>query len=260
MRDKREMQTLMAPLRSIMDFALPPRCPGCGVITPDPDQFCATCWQALHFLGEPCCESCDLPLPYAVAEGAQCAACLAQPPRHSGIKAAVAYGPISREIALKLKHGGKIGLARLVAQQLRRHLSALPDSLLLVPVPLHWTRLWRRRYNQSALIAAQLARLSPAEYCPDLLVRTKATRSLGGLSARERAKMVKGAFAIRPKQQGRVQGRSVVLVDDVYTSGATADACVRALLKAGATDVTIFCWARVLPEALELDISPDPLS
>ena len=188
------------------------------------------------------------------------AACLAQPPRHSGIKAAVAYGPISREIALKLKHGGKIGLARLVAQQLRRHLSALPDSPLLVPVPLHWTRLWRRRYNQSALIAAQLARLSPAEHCPDLLVRTKATRSLGGLSARERAKMVKGVFAIRPRQQGRVQGRSVVLVDDVYTSGATADACVRALLKAGATDVTIFCWARVLPEALELDISPDPLS
>jgi ComF family protein len=260
MRDKREMQTLTAPLRSIIDFALPPRCPGCGVVTPDPDQFCATCWQALHFLAQPCCASCDLPLPYAGAEGAQCAACLARPPQHSGIKAAVAYGPISREIALKLKHGGKIGLARLIALQLRRHLSVLPASALLVPVPLHWTRLWRRRYNQSALIAAQLARLSAVEHCPDVLIRKRATRALGGLSARERAAMVQGVFTIRRGQQEMVKGRSILLVDDVYTSGATTDACTRTLLRAGAASVTIFCWARVLPEALEMDIMPYPLS
>lgn len=245
------MQALTHPLKILADFALPPRCPGCGLITPAQDQFCSGCWQQLHLLSQPCCATCDLPLPYAAEEGAQCAACLALSPRHSGIKAAVAYGDISREIALKLKHGGKIGLARLVAAMLRRHIGSIQEGALIVPVPLHWTRLWHRRYNQSALIAAELAKLSGREHCPDLLSRTQRTRSLGGLSARERAAMVKGVFAINDRQSGRIRNRPVVLVDDVYTSGATADACVRTLLRAGAASVTIFCWARVLPEALE---------
>ncbi|MGC1469129.1 MAG: ComF family protein [Sphingorhabdus sp.] len=176
---------------------------------------------------------------------------MAQKPRHSGIKAAVAYGDISREIALKLKHGGKIGLARLIAGQLRRYVADVPDNAVLVPVPLHWTRLWRRRYNQSALIAQEITRMSGHEHCPDALVRTRRTQALGGLSARERAAMVKGAFAINERQSARISGKPVILVDDVYTSGATTDACVATLLRAGASGVTIFCWARVLPEALE---------
>lgn len=245
------MQIVATPLRYILDFALPPRCPGCGKITAQSDSFCVQCWDALHFLSEPSCASCDLPLPYAAVPEAQCAGCMADPPRHQGIKAAVAYGPISREIALKLKHGGKIGLARLVALQLRRHLAHMPESALLVPVPLHWTRLWRRRYNQSALIADQIRHLSGLEHCPDLLVRKKATRPLGGLSARERAATVKGIFAVNPAQREKLPGRAVILVDDVYTSGATTGACVDILRKAGAASVTIFCWARVLPEALE---------
>lgn len=245
------MQALTVPFRLLVDFALPPRCPGCGVITPAQDQFCADCWQKLHLLSQPACATCDLPLPYAAADGAQCASCLSDPPCHAGIKAAVAYGDISREIALKLKHGGKIGLARLVAQMLRRHVGAIPDRALIIPVPLHWTRLWRRRYNQSALIAAELARLSGHAHCPDMLRRTRRTQPLGGLSAQARAKMVKDAFRVDDGKKESLKGRAVVLVDDVYTSGATTDACVKALQKAGAASVTIFCWARVLPEALE---------
>jgi len=245
------MQIVAAPLRHIVDFALPPRCPGCGRITAETHNFCAECWGTLHFLSEPSCATCDLPLPYAATAEAQCAGCMADPPRHQGIKAAVAYGPISREIALKLKHGGKIGLARLVALQLRRHLACLPHNALLVPVPLHWTRLWRRRYNQSALIADQLQRLSGLPHCPDALIRKKATRPLGGLSARERSAAVKGVFAINPAHREKLAGRAVALVDDVYTSGATTGACVDLLRRAGAASVTIFCWARVLPEALE---------
>lgn len=246
------MQMLANPLKILVDFALPPRCPACGTITPDQNRFCTDCWQQLHLLAQPACASCDLPLPFAGQAEAQCAACLAQTPRHAGIKAAVAYGDIAREIALKLKYGGKIGLARLIGSMLRRHVGQIPDRALIVPVPLHWTRLWRRRYNQSALIAEEVARLSGHEHCPDALLRTRRTQPLGGLSARERSAMVKGAFTINERQKARVAGRPIILVDDVYTSGATTDACIQPLLKAGASGVQIFCWARVLPEALEL--------
>ncbi len=247
------MQALSFPIKSILDFALPPRCPACGAVTPEQDRFCSTCWQGLHFLTEPACATCDLPLPFASEPGAQCAACLARPPRHAGIKAAVAYGEISRQIALKLKHGGRIGLARLIARMLARHLHCLGENALFVPVPLHWTRLWLRRYNQAALIAQQLALISGMEHCPDLLLRTRRTKPLGGLSARERAAMVKNAFILNPRWQGRVKGRAIALVDDVYTSGATTDACIETLRKAGSASVTIFCWARVLPAALEYE-------
>lgn len=249
--DKCDMQLLTFPLKMMVDFALPARCPGCGTITVEQDQFCTTCWQKLQLLSQPACATCDLPLPFSGHEGAQCASCMADPPRHSGIKAAVAYGDIARDIVLQLKHGGKIGVARLVAYMLRRHLDAIPEQALIVPVPLHWTRLWRRRYNQSALIAQELARLAHAEHVPDLLQRVRRTSPLGGLGARARAAMVKGAFRLHPKRGSKLKGRAVVLVDDVYTSGATTDACVSTLLKGGAQSVTIFCWARVLPEALE---------
>jgi ComF family protein len=260
MSDKPFMQALSVPIKSILDFALPPRCPGCGAVTPDQDRFCSSCWQSMHFLTEPACATCDLPLPFASDAEAQCAACIAKAPRHSGIKAAVAYGEISREIALKLKHGGRIGLAQLIAGMLVRHLHSIPENALLAPVPLHWTRLWQRRYNQSALIARQLSRTSGIEHCPDLLSRTRRTKALGGLSARERAAMVKNAFNLNPRWQERIKGRAIALVDDVYTSGATTDACVATLRKAGAASVTIFCWARVLPAALEYELPAEALT
>jgi ComF family protein len=243
----------LAPLRWALDFALPPRCPACREIAVADDQFCSTCWSKLHFLAEPSCATCDLPLPFADDRSRQCGTCLAKLPRHSGIKAAVAYDDISRDVALRLKHGGKIGLARLVGGQLRRYLAEIPQDALLVPVPLHWTRLWSRTYNQSALIARELAKHGGQRHIPDLLIRTRRTQSLGGLGAKARRQLVKGIFAVRPKYNSVIKGQKIILVDDVYTSGATTDGCVAALLKAGAISVTIFCWARVLPEALEIE-------
>lgn len=160
------MQAMAVPLKFLVDFALPPRCPACGVITPEQNQFCAECWQKLQLLSEPACATCDLPLPYAAADGTQCAACLKSPPRHAGVKAVAAYGDVTREIALKLKHGGKIGLARMIARMLQRYARAIPDDAIITPVPLHWTRLWSRRYNQSALISAELARNSGHQHIP----------------------------------------------------------------------------------------------
>jgi ComF family protein len=247
------MNSLILPFRWIVDFALPPRCPACGVIAPGDDRFCSGCWQKLHFLTQPACSLCDLPLPFATNGEQYCAACIAKPPRHNGVKAAVAYGDIAREVALRLKYGGKIGLARLIAGQLRRYQADLPANALLVPVPLHWTRLWTRSFNQSVLIAQEFGKLTGHRIAPDALVRTRRTRPLGGLSAKARRAMVKGAFEVRPTVRMQLDGADIILVDDVYTSGATTDACVSALKKAGARSVTILCWARVLPEALEVE-------
>lgn len=239
----------------ILDFALPERCPSCGSLDGEGGGFCAECWNSLNFLGAPACALCDLPLPYATEDAQYCAACLGKAPRHDGIKAAVAYGDIARHVALRLKYGGRIGLARVIAKQLLRHIHSLPADALLVPVPLHWTRLWMRSFNQSALMARELAAMTGREHSPDALKRTRRTTPLGGLSGKERRKMVAGAFALNAARREVIAGRHILLVDDVYTSGATTDACVRVLKKGGASAVTILCWARVLPVALETDYS-----
>jgi ComF family protein len=249
--DKGDVLVLPAPVRTIIDFALPPRCPSCGTIAASDGAFCAPCWNRLLFLGEPACASCNLPLPYESDVAQQCAACLIKPPLHAGIKAAVAYGDVSRDVALRLKYGGRIGLATMIAGQITRHLRDIDADALLVPVPLHWTRLWARSFNQSALIAQSIAQVTGHAHCPDLLRRTRRTVPLGGLNPKQRKQMVAGAFDFHPKRAGLAKGRPILLVDDVYTSGATTDACVRVLKKGGASTVTILCWARVLPTGLQ---------
>jgi len=244
------MQTVLRTARTaaaqLIDFALPPRCPGCGAITPDDHRFCLTCWQSLRFLGEPCCARCGLPFDYAGAAEAECGACLAYPPDYDRLRAAVAYGEIARKVALKLKYAGKPGAAETLAHFMQRHLADCPADALLVPVPLHRWRIWRRGYNQSALIASALARRSGLRAELGLLSRTKATPVLRGLGRRERALAVRGAFAVAPAAREALRGRPIILVDDVYTSGATANACAKALKRAGAARVDILCWARVL--------------
>jgi len=184
-------------------------------------------------------------MPFA-AEGACCARCLATPPRHAGVRAAVAYGPVARDLALRLKYGGRLGLAETMARPMARLLPR--DAELLVPVPLHRGRLWRRGFNQAALIAGSVARLSGVPADPHVLVRGRATDPLRGLGRRGRRRMVRGAFAVADRAV--VGGKRVVLVDDVHTTGATADACAAALLAGGAASVTVLCWARVVePQA-----------
>ena len=174
--------------------------------------------------------------------GATCASCAQNPPRHAGVRAAVAYGDVARTLALGLKYGGRIGLADTMAAPMAR---LLPDGAeLLVPVPLHRWRLWRRGFNQAALIARAVGKATDVPVVVDVLQRTRRTPVLRGLSGRERRAAVARAFTVRAGAD--LRGRPVVLVDDVHTSGATADACTAALLKAGARSVTLLCWARVL--------------
>ena len=244
---------LRAAARAIVDYALPPRCPGCGVIVGEDRQFCLDCWSSLDFLDGPSCSRCSIPLPTALPGGPiACGACLASPPPFDGAPAAVAYGRVARTVALRLKYGRRTGHARLMAQLMARQLAALgdADAILLVPVPLHRWRLWSRGFNQAALVANELARLTGAARDHHLLLRVKATASLRGKARRERERIVAGAFALAPGAQARAAGRHVVLVDDVHASGATLRAAARTLRRSGAARVSALAWARVVPDAL----------
>ncbi|MFD2579148.1 ComF family protein [Novosphingobium colocasiae] len=179
-----------------------------------------------------------------------CAPCMADPPRHDGIAAATLYNETSRKLVLQLKHGRRIALAPLLARLMAARLPPLDETWLIVPVPLHRWRLWRRGYNQSAELARELARLTGARLAVDALVRRKPTPTLGGLGAKARRRALSGAIAAHPGRAAMLKGAQVVLVDDVLTSGATSNACVSAIKRAGAGKVVISCFARVLDEAL----------
>lgn len=238
---------LIAPFRLVIDAALPPRCPGCGAITRADHEFCSPCWARIRFLAPPWCAACHTPFAYDRGAEARCGACLAHPPRHQGVRAAVAYDEVARTLVLRLKHGGQVALADTIARYLLRLMP--PEADLLVPVPLHRARLWRRGFNQAAEIARALSRVSGRPCEVGALQRPRATPMLRGMGARARRDAVARAFAVAPLRRDRLAGRRIVLVDDVYTSGATSDACTRALLGAGARSVTILCWARVLDHA-----------
>ena len=228
--------------RWVLDFALPPRCAACGTIVAEVHSFCAECWKQVEFLGNSGCTTCGLPLQATEIE--ECAACSARPPRIARTRAAVAYDELSRGLAIRLKYGRKVALARTMARYMAPLVERSGGERLLVPVPLHRTRLWRRGFNQSALIARELERRLGIPSAPLALRRVKRTPPLKGMSFLQRRRAVAGAFKVADR--GDVAGKTVVLVDDVLTTGSTAEACARALRRAGAARVELVSWARVV--------------
>jgi ComF family protein len=230
----------------VLDFILPPRCCGCGAIVDEVHTFCIDCWKSIDFI-QGGCNHCGLPLANTDIE--TCAACLAKPPTIGRTRAAVTYDEITRGLVLRLKYGRKVGLAKTMAHYMAPLLPRGEANAVLVPVPLHRRRIWQRGFNQSGLIATELSRRTGLSV-EHLLVRTKRTPPLKGMSRLQRRRAVAGAFKAR---DANLRGRTVVLVDDVLTTGSTADGCARALLRAGAERVEFVSWARVMRPA-QMDV------
>lgn len=240
---------LLQTLAPVIDLLFPPRCPLCGEGLFAQLGLCAPCWNSLVIPGEPACTLCQRPFSDGVAAGSVYAPCLQSRPRHDGIAAGTLYNDASRRLVLSFKHGRRIALAPMMARLIGSRLPQLEGAWLVVPVPLHRWRLWRRGFNQAAVLRREIAKARGLDLVVDGLVRLKATPSLGGLGRKARARALSGAIAINPARLDRVAGSQVVLIDDVLTSGATSAACVSALKRAGARKVVVACFARVLHEA-----------
>ena len=252
--------TVRRAAAALVDLLLPPRCPGCGMIVAGQDRFCSDCWSQLDFLVPPACACCDLPLPSETGPAALCGGCIASPPPFARAVAPLAYGDMARGVVMRLKYGRRIGAARLMADLMAMRLGdrdTAEGPPLLVPVPLHRWRIWSRGFNQSALIARHLGERFDWPVDVDALVRIRRTVPLRGLGKQARAKEVSNAFAVPPDARERIAGRSVLLVDDVFTSGATAGACARALKRGGASRVEVIAFARVLDGRGSADVVPN---
>ena len=234
--------------RAVLDLVYPPLCIVCREPVTDPDSLCPTCWQALHFLDGPCCAVCGLPFEIDPGEDTLCGACLAHPPDFDKARAILRYDDASKKPVLALKHSDRLDLVPAFGRWLDRSGRALlSQSDMVVAVPLHRMRLWKRRYNQSAELARIAARLAGVPAEPLVLERTRPTPSQGQMpSAGARRRNVRGAFAVPKPARAKVEGKRVLLVDDVLTTGATANACARALKRAGATSVFVLALARVV--------------
>jgi len=242
---------LRASIAPLVDLVFPPRCPLCGAAIGGQTGLCASCWSDLAIPGEPACTACGRPFGEGMPRGATCAPCLAEPPRHDGIAAATLYNDASRRLVLSLKHANRIALAPMMGGLMAARLPMIGPDWLLVPVPLHRWRLWKRGYNQAAELARAIAGITTARLAVDALERRKATPSLGGLGKLARKRALSGAIGVRQRWTSGMKGAQVVLVDDVLTSGATSNACVSVLKRAGASTVIVACFARVLDEALD---------
>ena len=234
--------------RAVLNLLFPPLCIGCRAAVAEPGALCANCWQDIRFLDGPMCECCGLPFEFDAGEGTLCAACQARPPAFDKARAVMRYDEASRGPILALKHGDRLDLVPGFGRWLGRGGGALLEEAdIILPVPLHPFRLWRRRYNQAAEFARTLSRRSGKPAALFALVRSRDTPSQGAMrSAKARRRNMLGAFKVPAGHKSAIAGRNVLLIDDVLTTGATADACARALKRAGAAKVFVLALARVV--------------
>jgi ComF family protein len=235
-----------AAWRGILGALTPAHCLVCQSAGIDQPGLCVTCWQKLRFLDDPVCDVLGTPFAYDQGEGALSPAALTHPPVWNRSRAAVIFDEHSKEIVHAFKYGdrGEAGLfmAQMMARAGRKLIS---EADMIVPVPLHWKRLWKRRFNQAAILAQRLGKLSGKPYAPQLLRRIRATPQQVGLDAEARARNMRRAFGFAPGAEGKIKGKAILLVDDVRTTGATLSACVEALKRGGAVRVDVLSFALV---------------
>ncbi len=238
-------------LQSALHLIFPPQCISCGMLVESDFALCGPCWRETNFIAGLVCDRCGTPLPGEPAEAAEyCDDCMRIARPWARGRSALIYKDNARRLILALKHGDRTDLARPAAGwMLRAAAPILVPGMLVVPVPLHRFRLLRRRYNQAALLAQGVARAAGLTLCPDLLQRGRRTEVQDGKGVEARFSNLSGALAANPRRAARADGRHVLLVDDVMTSGATLAAAAEACLRAGATDVSTLVLARVAKDA-----------
>ena len=246
-----ETGLVRAGLQGALGLMFPPQCISCGAPTASDFGLCAACWRETPFVTGLVCDRCGTPLPGEDEGRAEyCDDCLTIARPWNRGRAALLYKDNGRKIVLALKHGDRMDLARPAGEWLwRAARPILAPGMLVAPVPLHWTRLFRRKYNQSALLSKSIARLAGLEHCPDLLIRTRRTHSQDGRDREARFANLSGALSVAPRHRGLVTGRAVLLVDDVMTSGATFAVAADACLASGAASVSVATLARVAKDA-----------
>lgn len=239
----------------LRDAVLPPRCLVSGEIVAKPGQLAASAWGAVNFITAPLCAACGFPFPYDAGEPEDaaamlCGACIAGPPAYDRARAVFQYDDASRGMILAFKHADRLeGADAYAAWMARAGAQLLLDADLIAPVPLHRFRLWRRRYNQAAVLALALGRLSGVPVEAGLLARVRNTPAMVDMNIAQRRRNLQGAIMLRPRYTNRLAGCKLLLIDDVLTSGATAEACARAAKSAGAARVDVLTLARVVRSA-----------
>lgn len=233
---------------NIIDIVLPPQSLLTGHVRDAGGD--GSIWSAVNFLDEPCCDICGFPFEFDQGPDILCGRCVVKKPAFDRARAAFQYDDVSRSMVLAFKHGGRTqGLATFAAHMRRAGRRFLPEADFLVPVPLHYSRRIKRRYNQSVLLGRALSRISAPEFNPDCLSRRRATPTQGGKTAAGRRRNVQGAFDIREGHEDKIAGAHIVLIDDVMTTGATLESCARTLKRAGARRVDALVLARVVKAA-----------
>jgi ComF family protein len=236
--------------RSLADLALPPHCLACERRVASAGTLCAACWGDLRLIEKPYCAQLGIPFAYDLGEGALSAEAIADPPPFERCRAVAAFDEVARKLVHGLKYRDRLDLAQWMAHWMARSGSELIAAAdVVVPVPLHRRRLWWRRFNQSALLAKTVAADAGKTFAPTVLMRIRPTAQQVGLSASERDRNVRGAFRVPAESRAAIAGRRVLLVDDVYTTGATAKAATRSLLRGGAKAVDVLVFARVVRPA-----------
>lgn len=242
-------------LAAVLDVLYPPQCLKCGNIVETSDTLCVSCWQSVEFATAPWCNACGLTLEFDPGPDGLCASCARQLPSFNRARSVFAYDEHSRSLILAFKNRDRTDIAPAYARWLARAgKELLVDADLIVPVPLHWSRLFRRRYNQAALLAKALSKNTELVVYPDLLIRCRRTALLGSMSPSRRRRALRGVFQVRQSYLNDVKGKHILLIDDVLTTGSTVEACTRNLLQAGAKAVDVLTLARVMRPLPQHDV------
>lgn len=232
---------------TLIDLILPPRCIVTGEIVQEQGTISPQVWKKLQFISDPQCRKCGVPFEFFAGDEALCAPCLDHPPPFDQARSCLIYNDASRDLILGFKHADKLHITRAFTPWMARTgKDMLQEADALIPVPLHRWRLLRRRYNQAAILAKALSVQTSVRWWPDALSRVRATPTQGHLKAKDRAENVRNAFMLTPSYTARIAGKSLVLIDDVFTTGSTVKECASVLKKAGAERVDVLTLARTV--------------